>query len=101
MLVSPFPTSYFSLQQAAFENDEAALFRQAKVDQMLSHWMFSMLTGFDVFNDWYDSDLDESEPSVSTYVVIEQSNDRLYITSYRSGDLTNGGADYQQTNGAG
>lgn len=56
------------------------------MQQLMSHWMFEMVAGFDLFNDWYDdSAFDPSSDSsdVSTYVVVEQSNNQLRISSYR------------------
>lgn len=51
---------------------------------MFSHWMFEMLAGFDMFNDWYDSELNtETANTVSTYIIVEQIDDQLKISSYQ------------------
>lgn len=71
------------MQLASYEADGADLIRHAQMDQLMSHWMFEMLTGFDLFNDWYDSGNEDSSPDVSTYVVVEQSNNQLHISSYQ------------------
>lgn len=55
------------------------------MQQLMSHWMFEMIAGFDLFNDWYDDSAYSPRPDsgISTYVVVEQSNNQLRISSYR------------------
>lgn len=51
------------------------------MQQLMAHWMFEMVAGFDVFNEWYDAEPETED--VSTYVVVEQSNNQLRISSYK------------------
>ncbi|KAF6032987.1 hypothetical protein EB796_008689 [Bugula neritina] len=67
-----------------FRSQAYSLLNQARMQQMFSHWMFEMLAGFDMFNDWYDSELNtETANTVSTYIIVEQIDDQLKISSYQ------------------
>jgi len=58
--------------------------QRALKEQLLSHWMFEMMAGFDLFNDWYDADLLEpTDEMTQNIVVVEQSPDELRISNYR------------------
>lgn len=68
-----------------YESRSNSFINQIQMQQLMSHWMFEMIAGFDLFNDWYDDSAYSPRPDsgISTYVVVEQSNNQLRISSYR------------------
>ncbi|XP_067939630.1 uncharacterized protein [Watersipora subatra] len=66
---------------ADYTRESDSLIQRALNQQVLSHWMFTMITGFDLFNDWYDPSNDDE--GSTTYLFVEQSDNALRISSYR------------------
>ena len=53
------------------------------MEQMVSHWMFAMISGFDPFNDWYDAgDSLDADDRSATFLLVEQTDNQLRISSY-------------------